>query len=61
MSSPTWLTCDAAAERLGITRRVLLRFIDIGDLPAYRIGPLIRVRADDLDHFVRLRSTMGSS
>jgi excisionase family DNA binding protein len=61
MSSTTWLTCDATAARLGITRRVLLRYLDIGDIPAYRIGRLVRVRADDVDHFVRVRSTMGRS
>ncbi|MCB1027560.1 MAG: helix-turn-helix domain-containing protein, partial [Microthrixaceae bacterium] len=31
-----WLNTDQAAKRLGITARTLYRFIDEGQVPAYR-------------------------
>ena len=33
-----WLSTQEAARRLGITPRTLYRFIDHGELPAYRFG-----------------------
>ena len=48
-----WLSTQEAARRLGITPRTLYRFIDHGELPAYRFGRVIRLRAT--------RSTTSSS
>ena len=39
-----WLSTQEAARRLGITPRTLYRFIDHGELPAYRFGRVIRLR-----------------
>lgn len=47
-----WLSTQDAAERLGITPRTLYRFIDQGDLPAYRFGRVIRLRAHEVDAFI---------
>ncbi|MFZ6005445.1 MAG: helix-turn-helix domain-containing protein [Actinomycetota bacterium] len=47
-----WLSTQEAARRLGITPRTLYRFIDLGDLPAYRLGRVIRLKADDIDAFI---------
>lgn len=47
-----WLSTQDAARRLGITPRTLYRFIDLGDLPAYRLGRVIRLKADDVDAFI---------
>ena len=47
-----WLSTQAAAERLGITSRTLYRLIDHGELPGYRIGRVIRLKADDVDAFI---------
>ena len=47
-----WLGTKDAADRLGVTLRSLYRFIDAGDLPAYKFGRVIRIRRDDIDHFV---------
>lgn len=47
-----WLSTQDAARRLGITPRTLYRFIDLGDLPAYRLGRVIRLKADDIDAFI---------
>lgn len=48
-----WLSTQDAAERLGITPRTLYRFIDQGDLPAYRFGRVIRLRTKEVDDFIR--------
>jgi excisionase family DNA binding protein len=47
-----WLSTQEAASRLGITTRTLYRFIDQGDLPAYRMGRVIRLQAADVDAFI---------
>jgi excisionase family DNA binding protein len=49
---PVWLSTREAAERLGITLRTLYRFIDEGQLPAYKFGRVIRLKEGDLDSFV---------
>jgi excisionase family DNA binding protein len=41
-----------AAKRLGITPRTLYRFIDQGDISAYRFGRVIRLREDEVDAFI---------
>jgi excisionase family DNA binding protein len=47
-----WLSTAEAAKRLGITPRTLYRFIDQGDIPAYRFGRVIRLKADEVDTFI---------
>lgn len=47
-----WLSTQDAARRLGVTPRTLYRFIDVGDLPAYRLGRVIRLKAEDVDRFI---------
>lgn len=47
-----WLSTQDAARRLGVTPRTLYRFIDLGDLPAYRLGRVIRLKASDVDAFI---------
>jgi excisionase family DNA binding protein len=47
-----WLSTKEAAERLGITLRSLYRFIDEGDLVAYKFGRVIRIQEEDVDHFI---------
>ncbi|MEZ5243917.1 MAG: helix-turn-helix domain-containing protein [Acidimicrobiales bacterium] len=48
----TWLSTPAAAERLGITARTLYRFIDEGQLPAFRFGRVIRLKKADVDAYI---------
>ncbi len=52
MAEITWLSTQDAARRLGITPRTLYRFIDLGELPAYRLGRVIRLKAEDVDAFI---------
>ena len=47
-----WLGTKDASARLGITLRSLYRFIDEGDLPAYKFGRVIRMKVDDVDRFI---------
>ena len=47
-----WLSTAEAASRLGITPRTLYRFIDEGQVPAYRFGRVIRLKAHEVDAFI---------
>ena len=47
-----WLSTQEAARRLGITTRTLYRFVDQGEIPAYRMGRVIRVQASDVDAYI---------
>lgn len=48
----SWLSTKEASERLGVTLRTLYRFIDEGRLPAYQMGRVIRLKADELESFI---------
>lgn len=50
--SPVWLSTPAAAERLGITARTLYRFIDEGQVAAYKFGRVIRLKQSDVDAYI---------
>ena len=53
MSEPIrWMSTKDASERLGVTLRTLYRFIDEGRLPAYQVGRVIRLKADELEAFI---------
>lgn len=47
-----WLSTAESARRLGITPRTLYRFIDEGQLPAYRFGRVIRLKEDEVEGFI---------
>ncbi len=47
-----WLGTKDASARLGVTLRSLYRFIDEGDLPAYKFGRVIRIKVADIDRFI---------
>lgn len=48
----TWLNTAETAKRLGITPRTLYRFIDDGQLPAYRFGRVIRLKESEVLEFI---------
>ena len=62
MSDPIrWMSTREASDRLGVTLRTLYRFIDEGSLPAYKMGRVIRLKADEVDAFIEgARITPGS-
>ncbi len=41
-----------AAEYLGVTLRTVYKFVDQGDIPAYKLGRVFRIRRSDLDDFL---------
>jgi excisionase family DNA binding protein len=47
-----WLSTKDACERLGVTLRTLYRLIDEGQVPAYKLGRLIRLKAGEVDAFI---------
>lgn len=50
-----------AARYLGITTRTLYRLIDSGDLPAYKLGRVIRLKRSDVEAFIEgARITPGT-
>ncbi len=54
MSEPiVWLSTKEASEQLGVTLRSLYRFIDEGDLVAYKFGRVIRVQQSDVERFIQ--------
>jgi excisionase family DNA binding protein len=56
-----WMGTREACERLGVTLRTLYRFIDEGQLPAYKMGRVIRLQAADVEAFIeRMRIPPGS-
>lgn len=59
--APDWLGTTAAARHLGITPRTLYRLIDHGEVPAYAMGRVYRLRRRDLDAYLAsVRVTPGT-
>lgn len=51
-SGIVWLNTAETARRLGVTPRTLYRFIDEGQLPAYRFGRVIRLKELEVEEFI---------
>ena len=47
-----WFNTDNAAAELGIGRVTLYRLINCGQLPAFKIGRVFRVRRADIDAYL---------
>ncbi|MGI8685743.1 MAG: helix-turn-helix domain-containing protein [Acidimicrobiales bacterium] len=47
-----WMSTRETAEVLGVTLRTLYRFIDEGQIAAYKFGRVIRLKGDDVDAFI---------
>ena len=47
-----WISAPETARRLGVTLRTVHGFIDRGELSAFRMGRVIRVRVVDLEAFI---------
>ncbi len=47
-----WLSTREAAGELGITTRTLYRLIDSDQIPAYKFGRVIRLKAEEVDAFI---------
>lgn len=51
-AAPHWISTKDSATYLGVNLRTLYRFIDEGELPAYKFGRVIRLLRSDLDVFI---------
>jgi excisionase family DNA binding protein len=47
-----WMSTKEASDYLGVNLRTLYRFIDEGELVAYKFGRVIRLKAADVESFV---------
>lgn len=47
------VSIDTAAELHNVSTKTIRRAIERGDLPAYRIGRAIRIKATDLDRIMK--------
>ena len=47
-----WMSTRETSERLGVTLRTLYRFIDEGQIPAYKLGRVIRLKENDVEAFI---------
>lgn len=47
-----WIGTQEAAGELGITTRTLYRLIDEGEVPAFKLGRVLRLRRADIDAYL---------
>ena len=47
-----WLGVPAVAARLSVVARTVYRLVNNGELPAYRVSRMIRIRPEDLDRYL---------
>jgi excisionase family DNA binding protein len=47
-----WMSTAEVADYLGVNPRTLYRLIDEGDLPAYKLGRVIRLQESDVLAFI---------
>ncbi|HVM03498.1 MAG TPA: helix-turn-helix domain-containing protein [Acidimicrobiales bacterium] len=47
-----WMSTRETSGRLGVTLRTLYRFIDEGQIPAYKFGRVIRLKEIDVEAFI---------
>ncbi len=50
-----WMGVPEAAEYLGVVIRIGYRLIDTGDIPAFKVGRVIRMKRVDVDAFLESR------
>ena len=51
-TEPVWLGTQDAARHLGITARTLYRLINEGEIPAYKLGRVLRLKLTDVEAFL---------
>ena len=48
---PDWMNTDEVAHRLGVATKTVYRLIDRGELRAFRIGRVIRLKSGDVEAY----------
>ena len=56
----TYYTLPEVAEKLKVSRRTVYRWVQAGELPAYRLGGEFRITERDLEQFLEARRTPRS-
>ncbi len=54
-----WISVQQASRRLEVSRTTLLRLINQGALPAYRIGRRVRLLVEDVEAYRRQHPVAG--
>src|SRR5437763_7209085 len=52
MAPGEWMSTKEVCEALEVALRTLYRYIDSGELPAYKMGRLIRLRRRDVEQLI---------
>ena len=50
-----WVDADQVATYLGVQKTSIYRWVEKDDLPAHRIGRLLRFKLSEVDEWVRSR------
>jgi excisionase family DNA binding protein len=53
LNSEPWISVDAAAEHLGVSRDTVYRWIDARGLPAHKVGRFWKLQLTEVDRWVR--------
>jgi excisionase family DNA binding protein len=51
-SNPDWLTTTQTMALLGVTRVLVYKLIDSGELPAYQVGRNVHLKRSDVLEFI---------
>lgn len=52
MTEP-WVSVEVVAKHLGVTKDSVYRWIESRDLPAHKVGRLIKLKLTEVDDWVR--------
>lgn len=61
LESSPWLGTTEAARFLGVVPRTLYRMVDEGQIPAYKMGRVIRIRRSDLEAYLEANRVQPGS
>jgi excisionase family DNA binding protein len=55
VTESVWMNTDEAAAHVGVTPRTLYRFVNDGELQAFKLGRVLRFRRTDVDAFLETK------
>jgi excisionase family DNA binding protein len=55
-----WLTANQAGKVLGVSGRTVIRMMEDGDLPGYKIGSVWKFKQEDVDTYIESRRFQGN-
>lgn len=56
-----WLSVEEICKYLGVSKDTVYKWIDVGGMPAHRLGRLWKFRKDEVDCWVRSGATSKDS